>query len=159
MKTLIAYATKHGSTERCALLLSEKLNGEVDLHNLKEEKACELEQYDNIIIGGSIYMGQIQKKVKEFCIKNLPVMKGKKIGVFICCMNKGEGANKQIENSFSQELLKKATAKEVFGGEFIFKKMNFFERFIIKKVAKTTADTSAFSEESINRFVELMNKA
>lgn len=159
MKTLIAYATKHGSTEKCALLLSQKLNGEVDLYNLKQDKAYKLEEYDNIIIGGSIYIGQIQKEVKEFCIKYLPVLKDKKIGIFICCMNKGEDAAKQIESSFSQELLSKASVKEVFGGEFEFKKMSFFERFIIKKVAKTTEDASSLSKESINKFVELMNKA
>lgn len=157
MKILIAYATKHGFTEKCAELLKDKLNGEVDLCNLKEDNPFNLEKYHTVIIGGSIYVGQIQKEIKEFCEKNLSVLKQKKIGLFLCCMRENDEAAIEMSAAFPAELLNSAAAKECFGGEFIMSKMNFFERFIVKKVAKITKDTTVFSEESFNRFVKLIN--
>jgi len=157
MKTLIIYASKHGCTEKCSKLLMDKLNGEVKIVDIKKETIPDVTLFDNIIIGGSVYMGRIQKEVNQFCLKNISVLKKKKLGFFICCMGENDVAEKQINTSFPEELLTNAVAKEYFGGEFIFKKMNFFERFIVKKVSKTDKDKSTVSKESINRFAQLIN--
>lgn len=159
MNTLIVYATKHGCTEKCAIILSEKLTGKVDLSNLKMIKDIELSQYDKVIIGGSIYVGKIQKEVREFCSKNLNALKEKKVGLFISCMADENSSETQLNNSFPEELVANAVAKEFFGGEFVFKKMNVIERFIVKKVSKTDKDTSKILNENINRFAQSMNNA
>jgi len=167
MSTLIVYATKHGSAEDCAKILGEKLQGKVDLYNIKKDMVSDLSQYDKIIIGGSIYVGKVQKEISEFCIKNSNELQKKKLGFFICCMN-NKNAEDQLKNSFPEELISKAVAKKSFGGEFRFKKMNFMERFIIKKVAKsdenlpsvdTNKDISQISEDSITEFANLINNA
>lgn len=157
MNTLIAYASKYGSTEKCARLLAEDLAGNVDLYNLKNPKNIDFAQYDKVIIGGSIYMGRIRKEVTEFCSKNINVLKDKKLGLFICCMSDGETAEKQINDSFPAELMEKTITKDCFGGEFIFKKMNFMERFIIKKISKTDQDKSNILNENIHQFAQRMN--
>ena len=157
MKTVIIYATKHGFAKKCSEKLSEKLNGQVELCNLKENKPVELPQYDKVIIGGSIYMGQIQKEVREFCLKNQDELNKKKLGLFICCMSEEDKAKEQLNNSFSQEMINNAIVKGNFGGEFAFRKMNFFERFIIKKVSKTSEDMSNFKEENVDKFAHEMN--
>ncbi|MCC5911081.1 MAG: flavodoxin domain-containing protein [Clostridiaceae bacterium] len=159
MSTLIIYATKYGCTEKCAKMLSEKLQGKVELWNLKENKTIDFTQYDKIILGGSIHMGKIQKEVTELCSKNLNQLKDKKLGLFICCMREGDTAETELNSSFPQKLLDHAVATGCFGGEFIFKKMNFIDKMIIKKVANTNKDTSAISEESIYRFGQSMNNA
>lgn len=66
MKTLIAYATKYGTTEKCANILAQKLSSEAELVNLKKARTIDLNQYDSVIIGGSVMMGRIRKEVKEF---------------------------------------------------------------------------------------------
>lgn len=157
MNTLIAYATKHGCTEKCASILSEKLTGEVELYNLKEIKNVDISKYDKVIIGGSIYIGKIQKEVSDFSLTRLNQLKEKKVGLFICGMREGKTAETELKDSFPTELYSMATARGVFGGEFIFKKMNFFERLIVKKVSKVEKDVSNISEENINEFAELMN--
>lgn len=157
MKTLIVYRTKYGSTEKCAAMLSEQLNGEVELLDLKGTKAVDFTQYDHIIIGGSIYMGRIQKEVKVFCLKNADLLKKKKVGVFICCMQDGDAAEKQLQNSFPNELIANSIACEYFGGEFIFQKMGAIDRFIAQKVSKTSQDTSNISQDKILRFAKAMN--
>ena len=157
MKTLIIYASKHGCTEKCSRLLMDKLNGEVKIVDIKKERVPELALFDNIIIGGSVYIGKIQKEVKQFCLKNISVLKKKKLGFFICCMSENDIAEKEIDTSFPEELLTNAVARGYFGGEFIFKKMNVFERFIIKKISKTDKDSSTISKENINKFAQLIN--
>ena len=155
MKTLIIYGTKHGCAEKCSNLLKDKLQGDIVTVNIKKESIPDISLFDNIIVGGSIYAGQIQKEIKNFCIKNLSILKSKRVGLFICGMN-----NKEIptllKNYFPEELLSSSIAKEYFGGEFIFKNMNFLERFIIKKIAKSDKDSSTLSKETINKFAELI---
>ena len=158
-ETLIVYATKHGSTEECAKALASQMTSESDLINLKESKQIDINAYSKIIIGGSIYAGRIQKEISEFCSKNKAELSNKKLGFFICCMAEGEVSAKQIEASFPTELLNKALAKEGFGGKFDFRKMNFLEKIIVKKVAHITADQSNLSDERISQFAQIMNEA
>lgn len=158
MKTLVVYATKYGCTEKCATALSEKLEGKVDLCKLKGV-VPDLSQYDKVIIGGSVYIGGIRKEIKEFCAKNLNALKGKKLGLFICGMQSKEVIETELNSSFPQELSEKAVAKEYFGGEFIFKQMNFLDKLIVKKVSKIDKDTSNIKNENINRFALFMNNA
>lgn len=159
MKTLIAYGTKYGCTEKCAKNLSEKLTEKADLCNLKTVKDIDLSQYNKVIIGGSIYMGQIQKEVSEFCSNNLSILKDKNVGLFICCMRDGDIAQTELNDSFPNELIASSIVKESFGGEFIFKKMSFMHRLIVKMVSKENQDTSNIINENINRFAQLMNNA
>ncbi|MCJ7689562.1 MAG: flavodoxin domain-containing protein [Clostridiaceae bacterium] len=157
MKTLIIYASKHGCTEKCSNILKDKLNGEVKIVNIKKDSITEITEFDNIIVGGSIYMGRIQKEINNFCLKNSSTLINKTLGFFTCGMSDNEIAEKQISTSFPEELLTNAVAKESFGGEFIFKKMNFFERFIVKKISKSDKDISKISKENINKFAQLIN--
>jgi menaquinone-dependent protoporphyrinogen oxidase len=171
MSTLIMYASKHGSAEKCAEKLSEKLTGKVDLCNIKEGKIPDLTGYEKIIIGGSIYAGRIQKELGDFCLKNIGLLKEKKTGLFICCMVKSS-EEAQIKSSFPKELLSSAVVKESFGGEFRFKDMNLAEKVITKMVSKALSkkddsmsisdmkkDIYMISDEKINEFANLMNNA
>lgn len=161
MRTLIVYATKYGSTEKCAGLLKESLSksGEVDCLNLKQLKKVDLNRYTRVIIGGSIYAGGIQKEVKAFCTAHKETLLGKKLGLYICCMRDGDIAETELAQSFPQELLAHAAAKDYFGGEFIFKRMNLLERIIVRKVSKIEQDTSTLSEEKVQDFAQKMNIA
>ena len=83
-------------------------------------------------------------------------LKTKEIGLFICCMEEGEVAQKQLENAFPEELLNLAKATACFGGEFNFEKMNFLQKLIIKKVAHVERSTSKISDVSILDFSKKM---
>lgn len=157
MKTLIVYSTRHGCTEKCATKMQQHLNGETKLVNLKNSKVIHLDDYNTIIIGGSIHAGQIQKRVKKFCEQHLDTLKKKKVGLFICCMEEGETAQKELHDAFPDELIAHATATGIFGGEFNFEKMNFIERAIVKKVANVDKSVSKIDEESIARFAQKIN--
>lgn len=147
-------------------ILIDKLDGEVVVVDIKKNKMPDINSFDNIVVGGSIYAGNIQKGIKEFCLKNLEILKNKKIGIFVCCMTEGEKAIEQLNSCFPNELVSMATVKEHFGGGFIFSKMNFFEKTIIKMVSKkenkgskvdANKDILNINKVNINRFAKLMN--
>jgi menaquinone-dependent protoporphyrinogen oxidase len=133
------------------------ITGEVTTINIEKDEIPDINLFDKVIIGGSIYIGKIQNDISEFCTRNIDVLKNKKIGFFICSMKDGEEGKAQLSNTIPEELLKNAVIKESFGGEFVIKKLSNMERFIIKKVAKITSDASTISEEAINKFAQLMN--
>lgn len=157
MNTLILYATKHGATEKCVKTLSTELTGDVVSCNIKKEAVPDLKEFDSIIVGGSIYAGMIQKGIKAFCDNNATILSTKKTGFFVCGMSTGEAARKQLDLVFSQPLLSHATAKEFFGGEVILKKMNFFEKLIMKKIGKIDKDFNNILPDNIKKFAIEMN--
>ena len=124
------------ATEKCSKILKINLMGKLLVVNIKKDIIPDINSFDNIVIGGSIYAGRIQKEITEFCLKNANILKNKKIGIFVCCMSEGEKAISQLNSCFPNELISMAIAKEHFGGGFTFSKMNFFEKFIIKMVSK-----------------------
>lgn len=168
MNILIAYASKHGTAEKCAKELGGRLKGDVTFYDLKSKQNIDLSKYSHIVIGGSIYVGQIQKEVKAFCSENLSQLIDKNIGLFISCMDDGEAAGNYIINNFPAELKSKAITTEVLGGGFIFSKMNFFERFIIKMVSKnknngeaidTKKDVLNISQAKLDSFAQIINNS
>jgi menaquinone-dependent protoporphyrinogen oxidase len=127
--------------------LSGKLTGRVDLVNIKTSPVPNLSMYDRVIIGGSIYVGQIQKQIKEFCSSNLNALKEKKVGLYICC-GFVENSSQHFQNAFPKELLDTAVAKECFGGELNIDKMKIFDKLITKMVSKASKKSAADGKSS-----------
>ena len=94
----------------------------------------------------------MQKGIKKFCQKNFNMLLKKRLGLFLCCMEEGETAQKQFDEAYSEELRNHVAAAGLFGGEFDFNKMNFFERAIVKKVANISENVSKLKEETIHQF-------
>lgn len=155
MKTLLVYASKYGCTEKCARMLAEKLPGEVVLCNLEKDKVAELESFDNVIIGGSIYVGKVQESVTKFCAENMDLLLSRKIGLFLCCANH-EQVNTQMRGAYPEPLYSHATAIEHFGHIFNFRKMNFIERSIIKVIAKTKESQEIILTDNLERLASAM---
>lgn len=136
MNTLIVYGTKHGASEKCAKLLSERLQGKVDLVRAGASPVPNPDGYDRIIVGGSVYAGRIQKEVADFCRQYLSILKQKKVGLYISCMMKNQDLNKQIEANFPKELQAAAVAIDGLGCELKMGELNFMEKTITKMVSK-----------------------
>lgn len=154
MKTAIIYASNHGCSEKCANILSEKLNSDTLLINLENEQNIAFKSFDTVIVGGSIQAGYMHKKVTKFINNNLSSLTKTKLGLFICCMYEGEKAIEQFENAFPIELRNHAITQGYFGGEFDLDKMNAFEKAIVKKVAKVEHSESRINYDNINSFAE-----
>lgn len=155
--TLIVYASKNGTTEKCAYLLAEQLHGQVDTLNLKTNQTADWDAYDTVVIGGPIYAGSILKEVAAFCQDNLNMLTQKNLGLFICGLQEDETIEKELAASFPQELQQKAITKSYFGGELYFSKMGRFERWMMKKMAKSEEDISELRTDNIETFAETLN--
>lgn len=148
MRALIVYATKYGCTEKCVDILKSYLDIEVDVFNAKSNK-IRLEKYDVVIIGGSVYMGKIQKEVTHFCKRNINKLLKKKLGIFVCCYTPN-GTDGFFETLFPVELLHHASYVTCVGGEMNYEKMNFFYRKMFEALKKIDGFNEGFSEPQIN---------
>jgi len=138
MKTIIIYGSKYGYTEDCVKSLAEKLDGGVSFVNICNEKIQNIDHFDNIIIGGSVYMGQIQKKIKLYCSENIEMLLTKRLALFLCC-GLHENFMQSVKKAFPEELLTKSVARECFGGELRTEKMNFADKIITGLMKKAAA--------------------
>ena len=157
MKTLIIYESKHGATAKCAEKLSKALAGETVLCNLKENSKPELGTYDRIVVGGPIYAGRLPKKMRTWLQGNLENLNQKQVGVFACGMTEGEKTEEVIRNAFPAQLISQALAIGFLGGAFYMDKMNFLEKWIIKKVSQAEGELT-FSHGPNGDFIEKYNE-
>lgn len=152
--TAIVYMSKHGTTQKVALLMEELLKEEkVTLVNLEEQEPIDLSGCDRVIIGGSVHMGKIQKEIQAFCMKNLPLLKSKSLGLFLCCMYEGVEAEEQFDFAFPDELRAVAKSKALMGYELYFDRMNFIEKAMTKKITGLQEFTSHIHHEELTRFI------
>ncbi|HSJ22794.1 MAG TPA: flavodoxin domain-containing protein [Nocardioidaceae bacterium] len=83
MRVLVAYASKHGSTEGIAERLGEDLRGdghEVDVRPASEAKHPE--EYDAFVIGSAAYAMHWMKEASSFVKKNKDVLADRPVWLF-----------------------------------------------------------------------------
>lgn len=151
MKAAVIFASSHGTTEKVAKQIQHGVD-RAQLVNLKETKTIDLSQFDTLIIGGSIHAGQMQGKVKRFCKNNMVDLLQKRVGLFMVGMNEPEFET-QFKNAFPELLRKHAFTSKCLAGEFLFEKMNFIERLIVKKVSGISQNVSKIDECKISELV------
>jgi menaquinone-dependent protoporphyrinogen IX oxidase len=136
-KTLIAYETKRGVTEESARKIAEilrsKFSLEVDLVNLSEEKAPDIVQYRNIIVGGGVRMGRVYSKVIKFLENDFA---GKRLAFFISSAWGGTPGEyyDTAKKRFAQKTISKhpevvPVSLEVFGG-----RIKYFNKTMVDNV-------------------------
>lgn len=154
MKSIIIYATKYGSTEEAANRIKTELGADTQLCNIQKESIPVLDAYDTVILGGSVYIGMIQKQIKEYCNSHLSELLDKKVGLFLCAGEQKEDAQlKEIQTNFPETLFQHAAAKEVLGYAFPFEKMKFLDKLVMKKMKGDSVSTAEYYDDRISRFV------
>jgi menaquinone-dependent protoporphyrinogen oxidase len=158
MTALIIFESLHGSTEKCAKILSGQISADVKMQKLQGCEDVAIEPYDIVIIGGSIHHGVIHTRVANFMEKNHAQLLQKKLGIYLCCMEEGDTAKQQFERAYPADLREKAIAKGLFGGEFNLRKMNFFEKKLTRKLTGIKSSVSKLNEMEIQNFANNINK-
>ncbi len=136
MNTLIAYSTTLGCTEQCASKLKDDLGNGVEMIRISRRRKYNLQQYDTIIIGGSIHEGMIQRSVYKFCESNLECLLQTQVGLFVCCMDPDANEQELIDRAFPEKLVNHALSSGFFGGELNIKKMNLLQKIMTRKAAR-----------------------
>ena len=158
-KTLIVFSSKRGTTRCSAQMLADRITGGADLYNLGTDAPVDLGLYDAIVVGGSVYMGKVSKKLRRFIDANeAALLKANVLALFLCGMEEGEGMEKQLEQNYSQGLRDKAIATSCFGGEFLFSQMGGFTRALMR-LAMSREDVHQINEQAIAAMAEAVNSA
>lgn len=155
MKILIAYATRYGTTEKCANILADllvKKSHEVELVNLKKNTKVKPDDFDIVAIGGSIVAFRMNSAVKKFVKRNLNTLIEMKTGIFICGAN--ENLDELLKKGYPEQLIEKAAAKGHFGFEMNWERMNKITRGMMQKASKTTDPISKIKNDNIIEFSE-----
>jgi menaquinone-dependent protoporphyrinogen IX oxidase len=118
-KTLIAYATRGGTTEDYAKainsVLADEFKMQADLVNLKKSRNPDLTQYKNIIVGAGIKMFKMHNEGAEFLEKKN--FGEKKVGIFLSSLvPRDEAIKKYVDVILQKNTTLKPIAVEVFGG-------------------------------------------
>jgi menaquinone-dependent protoporphyrinogen oxidase len=140
MKSIIIYESKTGTAEKCAYLIAEN-NNIKDIY--KASSKPNLNGYDDIILVSPIYMGSVNKKIKEIISANPIPMRLVLVGT------NTETYSETIEHNFNEETRKRLDIIHV-GGAYNFEKLNFLQRFIIKKMTGITTSTDLLDYKKLN---------
>ncbi len=148
MKTLILYGTHKGCTRRCAALVQEQI-GNADVQDVAKSRIADLDDHDTIVLGSSVWAGRIHPKVRRFVEKNLKVLLGKRVGLFICS---GDEKTDYMVQNFPAELMEHAEVKAHFGGELDINDFGPVMRLVLKKAAGVTESYSRLKPDAIYQF-------
>lgn len=158
MKTLILYATRHGSTAEAARRIAARMPN-CDVKNIKTD-VFQLADYDRILIGSYIRMGMFDRKTRALLLKEIAVLREKIFGIFVCCCFT-ENAQTYFQNNVPPQLLEVAEATSALGGVLDRKKLHGMDKYVANMVLKADhargiLHTFTLKEENIEAFVNKM---
>jgi menaquinone-dependent protoporphyrinogen oxidase len=156
MKTIILYATKYGASGEIAQRIAAK-RLDSTVCNIKTDKVPQLDSFDCVIVGGSLYAGMLRKEAKKFVIENAEVLKSKRLGLFLSGLSPEE-EQKAFKGNFPESVLQAAKSTAFLGGIFDPAKAKGFDKFIFKTVAKQGDYISTITDEGVNQFADEMLK-
>lgn len=118
MKTLVAYASRGGASERYAGRIAEKLRDrgfEADLVDLRTAGVDDLEPYGSIVVGAGVRIGRIYGRARRFLGRG--DLAGKPLAVFLAsgmAVQDAQGAARK----YLEPLLAKCGLDPVMTGSF-----------------------------------------
>jgi menaquinone-dependent protoporphyrinogen oxidase len=140
--------------KKCSSFPKEKLTGEVTLADISSCNKVDLSPFDCVIIGGPIYMDRLKKETRKFCDKNLAKLATKKIGLFVCHLEKEKSIVDILSMQFPRALWQAAVVANGFDGASLVSKMKGTDKFMFANVAKSTQDKEDIDYAHIEDFAK-----
>lgn len=159
MKALIVYATRYGATkgtsEEIATVLQEH-NFETKTVNAKEEQLTDISEYNLVIVGSGMSMGNWGSEAETFLKKFHNDFENKKLAIFISSLKpveEKEGKTALVakirKNGLEDKILKyhlKPITVGFFGGILDYNKMGFLTRKAMETGYKAQLQKHGFKE-------------
>lgn len=135
MKILAVYTTKTGTAEKCLCELQKYLpQGEFTLENITHEKSRHnIEDFDLVLVGSSVRMGKVHKKIKDYITENADKLKKVNYALFLC-LGFADLFDEYVNKNFDRDFIDNAKAISCFGGEMDLSKQKGIDKFIVKLV-------------------------
>ncbi|MFW9769611.1 MAG: flavodoxin domain-containing protein [Candidatus Thorarchaeota archaeon] len=142
MKTLIAFSTRYGATESTSKEIAKILTKEgfdVRVVNLKKEKLKDISEYDLVLIGSGMKMGNWCKESEKFLERFQEELRNKKTVIFVSSgarvILEHDKQVEEMENDWQKYLVEKGEEYSLnpvdyvmFGGVWDYNKMGFLFR-------------------------------
>ncbi len=152
-KVLVAYGSKYGATAGIAEKIGEVLKQDgLQVDVMRADKAGDINSYKAVVVGSAAYMFQWRKEVTNFLKKNQRQLASMSVWVFTSGPLGEEDAEKQMKDKIVPTALKPVLDSirpreiKVFHGALDMNKLNFFERFIFKRVKSPIGDFRKWDE-------------
>lgn len=158
MKTIIIYSSTYSCTAVIAEQMKDYLGGEVELINARKESIPPINDFQRVIIGGSLRSGQLHRQLKEFIRVQAEELTQRELGLFICSYDSGDKARQQLLAAYPAELVASAKTTAWFGRVNDFRKMNFIERMITRNIVPIRRRTSKVDFEAVRKFSRRMDR-
>ncbi len=104
-KCVVIYSTWCGSSRDAAMWISEGMGVIAHVFDIREK--FDLEEYEHIIIGGSIRSFTTSKELQDFIQQNKEKLKGKIRGLFAVCGNMGNPITPELTKRYIDDHLVK----------------------------------------------------
>jgi menaquinone-dependent protoporphyrinogen oxidase len=154
MKALIVYASSGGTSKKCAEYLSSKLPGS-EIKDIASG-APDMTLYDTLIIGGGIYAGKYNGKLRKFIKKNEKAILEKNHAFYLCCLD--PEPEKYLVKNLSKEMTSTALATDGFGGETEPDRAKGINKMMLKMMkninVKKGLPAPEVSKEKMDRFID-----
>ena len=129
MKVLIVYSTKNGVSREAANMLAGKLESfsDVDVYDINDNPPSP-DRYDVAVVGGSIRMARLNKKLKRYIKENASKLSNMHSAAFICC-----GLTNDFDDYVVTEIpknIKFSLGIDCFGGELKPDKLHGPDKFL-----------------------------
>lgn len=156
MKTLILYATKYGAAREIANRIAKRM-GDATVLELGKDQIPALDGFDRVVIGSSVYAGQLRKEAKEFVQGNAEALCKAPLGLFVSGLAP-DGEERYLTENYPAEVVAHAKAKAMLGGIHDPKKESLFERLVMRIIVKSSTYTSTVTDDKIAAFVEAIQQ-
>jgi len=154
----IVYSSRRGGTEALVSRIQNEVDPQnCDLINLESNPSPDLSAYSATVVGGPVYASNVHLPVKNFCELHEKELLQKPLALFTCGMNEPE-YHKQLEGAFSDTMQSHSTISLALGGEFNFEKLNWIERFLVKRITGTKASVKNYKDHNIATLVLQMKQ-
>jgi len=146
-QVLVAYATKYGATAEIAEQIGQVLR-QAGLRTdvLPADRVGDLTSYRAIVLGSAVYIGRWRKEAAKFLKANEAVLAEQLVWLFSSGPT-GEGDPVELTNGWHfpkalQPIADRIRPRDiaVFHGAIELKKLNFIEKWMIRKVKASLGD-------------------
>ena len=150
MKVLVIYTSRGGASRSCVELLKEKIEDccEVVLCDAREtDELPSPDTCDVLVMGGSVRLGQIDKKLKAYLKANVDKINVKPSAFFFCC-----GLPSELEDYIETQLPRKiefSLGIHCFGGELKPQKLKGMDKLIVRMI-RSHINSQDFEESDDN---------
>jgi len=147
MNSVIYFYSKHGTTKKIVDYVEQKLQI-VDVFNINFMPE-NIKTFDDVLLFTPVYAGNIPRKVKVWINENKSDLLDKNLSIFLCGTNTKD-EKRVIEMNFHETIAKHAKFIKYIGGGFNFDQLNFFEKLIIRIVAKQKTSSEKIDYELLD---------